>query len=136
MRDILFRGKRRDHCGWCQGAYINVIEPEIVGKNGWLHVDPETVGQYTGMVDQNGKQIFEGDIVWGGMANTKVHRGVVSFGRYQNWINGDGYDMGFFIEWVDYEYWRKELAYWVEEGEIEVIGNIHENPELLKEAAQ
>lgn len=149
MRDVCFRGQQNDTGEWRYGSFAQVdgdafiISPcskmnEEYGMTvpDCVQVRRETVGEFTGLVDQNGKQVFEGDIVWGGMANTKVHRGVVSFGRYQNWINGDGYDMGFFIEWVDYEYWRKELAYWVEEGEIEVIGNIHENPELLKEAAQ
>ncbi|MBQ9347843.1 MAG: hypothetical protein IJT94_11005 [Oscillibacter sp.] len=136
MREILFRGKRRDHCGWCQGAYINVFEPEIVGNHGWLRVDPETIGQYTGMMDWNGQQIFEGDIVKGGNQYNESHCGTVSFGRYRNWVSDDSYNTGFFIKWADCKHWREELAYWVEERKIEVIGNIHDAPELLKEAVQ
>ena len=130
MREILFRARRRDHCGWCQGAYINVFEPEIVGNHGWLHVDPETVGQYTGMVDCNGQQIFEGDIVKGGNQYNEFHLGTVTFGRYPSWGYGDSYNLGCFIEWADCAHWRKELAFWAEEREIEVIGNVHDTPEV------
>ena len=129
MREILFRGKRTDNSEWIEGYYCNlggnhprVLKENIfIGKIGRvlefknIDVIPETVGQYTGLTDKNGVKIFEGDIVKAfiryGTQHTKAitHRsGVFWFGNW-NWV-----------EFID----RFQFA--------EVIGNIYDNPELLK----
>ena len=130
MREILFRGKAncegRDN-EWVYGGLLPETEntfPIIVrdydndedwiGINGWETVAPETVGQYTGLTDKNGKRIFEGDIVkWDGDE--------ISIIRYCEGVyrlcNKKGY-YGVSL--------HNHFSY------VEVIGNVHDNPELLK----
>ena len=134
MREILFRGKTlKDewvYGNYCGAEYLtgNGIEHLIieVPKNGRsAKVIPETVGQYTGLTDKNGKKIFEGDIV------------VCS-----QEINGNFIDRHIEIGYVEMKHGafglhRKQGYYrpfkdWLEDYEYEVIGNIHDNPELLK----
>lgn len=125
MREILFRGKLEDCDEWVYGAYIQKSNI-IVDESGidWA-VTPETVGQYTGLTDKNGKKIFEGDIVkyrpeyW-----CKPMQSIVEYCS-DKW-NYPAFDL------KDHDYEANGLQCAHEEGCCEVIGNIHDNPELLK----
>jgi uncharacterized phage protein (TIGR01671 family) len=136
MREILFRGKRIDNGEWvygslilwkCGDAEICVSSTEEREEQSKVIVHPETVSQYTGLTDKNGKKIFEGDIV------------------AQNWYDHDEPSDDSFGEVVFCEYdcsfsvmdiqkdgiaplGRCHAYRW----EAEVIGNIHDNPELLE----
>jgi len=85
--------------------------------------------QFTGLEDKNGVEIFEGDIFPNHFSSKIL--GVVRFGEYTS-MNDDnhGGHVGFFIDWNDGNLLRKDLAYWIKVSH--VIGNIHENPELME----
>ena len=130
MREILFRGQSIDRRKWYEGDlyqtrlksvfYINYYTEH--GDRMAVEVDPETVGQYTGLTDKNGTKIFEGDIVAGALYWLEQNKnGVVTFrdGSFGLlWYRGEAEQFNPFTSMCNVEY--------------EVIGNIHDNPELLK----
>jgi uncharacterized phage protein (TIGR01671 family) len=129
MREILFRGKRKDTGEWLQGDLIHSqykLGDTCVGQYGntvGIHqVDPETVGQFTGLIDKNGKKIFEGDII-------KIPDDYDEFG-----INaGEVYEVYFAFGGFRLKPKRSNAkGFWLEDDKtVEIIGNIHDNPELL-----
>jgi uncharacterized phage protein (TIGR01671 family) len=120
MREILFRGKRLDNGEWVEGAYFPASDPYPAtifhGKHNALgeYVEAETVGQFTGLM-ANGKRIFEGDIVRCGNRN-----GHVSFGNGCFNVKDSASENHPAIDVVMLEH------------DVVVIGNIHDNLELLE----
>lgn len=116
MREIIFRGKRLDNGEWVYGFYALFASNKGLkrgiytgAENGCVipyEVIPETVGQFTGLTDKNGKKIFEGDIVYNGVFKAQIEL-----------INGHFSPFGSDTFFAD---------------ECEVIGNIYDNPELLE----
>ncbi len=95
----------------------------------------DTVGEYTGRTDSNVLEIFEDDIIrelsWGTI-------GVIRYGEYQNPFNNSiaSCHIGFYVDWVSGEnkdMLQKCLGYW--SNRVEIIGNVHDNPEILKGGA-
>ena len=144
MREILFRGKRVDNGEWVKGIPVETeadcgIRIFIITYAKWdsddnsidfletvvYEVEPETVGQFTGLTDKNGVKIFEGDIVKEYKTKDKV-KGVVKFGEYQSGINKYADDLGFYVEWTTENFLIRELGYWCRKNMLEVIGNIHD----------
>lgn len=146
MREIKFRGVRTDNGEWVYGWYAplvcndRTIIPNIKDSNGsdWK-IKEETVGQYTGLKDKNGKEIYDGDIVAFGLGRgfgydvKDVHRGVVYYEdgsfRLGDIYSSDGYNE---LGNVLYEAMNVEGKFYAD-AICEVVGNIHENPELLEE---
>ena len=169
MRDIIFRGKRSNDGKWIYGSYVyqygaNMIYlPDGTDQEcgfDYYHIVPETVGQYTGLTDKNGKKIFEGDILKGkhnwrswnySSDNTEEEffaqkiRGAYGKHKSEEYALFDE-DRYFYYRNYAVEYYAKNGGYRVRNGgqfhsltqsyiynrDLEVIGNIHDNPELLK----
>ena len=132
MREILFRGKRIDTWTWVEGYYaqvegkhfvIEVISEHVVN---WHKVLPETIGQYTGLNDKNGQRIFEGDLV------EAVLPPSLSQPRFV-WPIMPVVFYGCTFGLQDYRGNAISLNSFAPSVTLEVKGNIHDNPELLKE---
>jgi uncharacterized phage protein (TIGR01671 family) len=129
MREILFRGKRAKDNKWIYGFYVEddadqafIFTESLLPGKGLFHVKPKTIGQYIGLKDSAGKKIFEGDIV--------SLKGVymLKSDEYETKVNTKQavhdirtvfchYDVGNALE--------------NEKLKVTIIGNIHDNPELL-----
>ena len=147
MREICFRGKRTDNGEWVEGCLIKVdwrnkpttysIMPTRPTACNYV-VDPETVGQYTGLTDKNGVRIFEGDILRGfeypfcsninGEFNYFAEIvwfddssafGIYTFKNPKSNVRGISEGNTDYLEYFNADKW-------------EVIGNIHDNSEILK----
>ena len=142
MREILFRGKKTYDQEWIEGHYCRYETTQIGGGVNEMHrivpyfasalygfeVDPSTVGQYTGLTDKNGQKIFEGDIIkivpdYDYSDDYSISKVYSYNGIFCVDYHGDDFDstaLGFLEDYLP-------------DGGFEVIGNIHDNPELLKE---
>jgi uncharacterized phage protein (TIGR01671 family) len=125
-REIKFRGFDNEHKKWRYGYYtklqegVRIFDAIIVKKvdgftRYYIH-DAKTIGQFTGLLDKQGKEIYKDDIIqW---ETDKLERATVLFQDGVYWTDCEEYDM---IIGIDL---KPEV--------IEIIGNKHENPELLK----
>lgn len=146
MREILFRGKRVDNNEWVYGyyfqgftgtPYILVMHDHILKMTEFYEVNPTTVGQYVNLLDKNGEEIFESDIV--------IQENNIIFGKHfpgcvgiVGWMYSQLIVMaccpqggtwsaltGRYYLLNDKKYREEDATDW------EVIGNVYDNPELL-----
>lgn len=129
MREILFRAKCKDTGEWVEGVpshdvYGILAEMEVYKgfcSCKFFEVDPETVCQYTGLTDENGRKIFEGDIVSGVFDGGRI----IGFVKY-------GSNAGYYIERSGlYGILLDNAQDW-----LEIVGNIYDNPELAEGEVQ
>lgn len=135
MREILFRGKRTDNREWVEGFLFRYngafcIQLEEIGCDDYglyprcyAEVIPESISEFISLTDKNGKNIFEGDILsyeygdWKNQGFVYYYDRGAKFGIKQN----DGYGNLSLLHDTQVKAWN-----------VTVIGNIHDNPELLK----
>lgn len=142
----LFKAKRVDNGEWVQGALIYDdrdklyrIITEIDYSTGTClttdnapRVDISTICQCTGLKDKNGKLIWENDIVKDLFSDACAQ---IKYGSYQSCFDSTKTEhVGFYVDWSGKytKRYRKDLGYWINMVNAEVIGNIFDNPELLE----
>lgn len=133
MREILFRGRRIwGNKKWVEGdllhgysGYVGITK-RLIGIETW-QVEPETVGQYTGLCDKNGKKIFEGDIVQYELHDIR-NRAVIKYGAPKE----DSFCYGWYFDDNNGNTAFLLCKNFIKDYNCQVIGNIHDNPELLK----
>lgn len=141
MREILFKAKRVDNGKWVEGSYVYTFAPDkecpVVGvhkENHWIVeengniviVDASTICQYTGLTDKNGKKIWENDVI------NKVDTNALGWHRERKCkVSFD--ELGYWLLTTEYGdgYWLGEF----DSEQLEVIGNIFDNAELLEGGA-
>lgn len=124
MREILFRGKHKNGF-WCYGNLninsqgVTIITPDETALGKYGAVIPETVGQYTGLTDKNGKKIFEGDII-------KDHSFTIDdFSKVVYDTENAQFSLADCDEICDtMEEWERYRE------DYEIVGNVYDNPEL------
>ena len=125
MREIKFRGKRLANDEWCYGSLLiwadgecTILEKSDSSNAVWKReINPSTVGQFTGLLDANGKEIYEGDIVRD-FYSEALHS--IAYDAPEFCLTDNRYGYIFLNHPENYE----------------VIGNIHDNPSLLKGGKQ
>lgn len=138
MKKGIYRGKNLKK-EWIEGyffAYPEIAQPMIIhaknSANGhwtWEYVQSETVGICTDMADRAGTRIYEHDIIKDVCTG---ETGIIRFGGYRNLTDTIYTEhIGIYVEWKN-PYMKKDIGFWVENGSIEVIGNIFDNISLAE----
>lgn len=137
MREILFKAKRIDNGKWVEGCYIKKYD--LLGNEEhfifhtdsyrvweYAKIDPETLCQFTGLCDRYGNKIWENDI----LKTWSDKYAQVKFGFYDTGFASGDYNQGFYVDFSEESFLRKELGYWCKESYVR--GNMFDQPELLE----
>lgn len=136
MREIKFKGKRVDNGEWVYGYYCYIgytgqekhyIIPSYASVFYGFEVDPMTICQYISRKDKNGPRLFSGDVIrWRQTESDEWEKSVI------RWCGDRGYPAYDVYPFIDCDSNGLSMLF-AADYEIEVIGNIHDNPELIKE---
>lgn len=126
MREILFRGKRESDNKWIYGYLSDCNEISNINTVDMSReeVDDDTIGQWTGFMDENRTYIFEGDVLQykysiDDFEKPGTYRSVVTFKNGIFCLDND-------------EEMSLSYIFWKTDDELNVLGNIYDNPELMK----
>lgn len=130
MRKILFKAKTISG-NWVNGLLANKDDKWYISNKAGspfaYEVRPETLCQFTGLCDKNGNKIWENDIV-----SHNEEYAPVKFGMYCSSFDYENYNLGFYVDFSEEAFYRKELGYW--HRKVETVGNVFgNNKELLQE---
>lgn len=138
MREILFKAKRKDNGEWIEGYYLKrydllgneehlIFHADSYTVQEYAEIDLETLCEFTGRCDKNGKRIWENDI----LKTRDDQYAQVKFGLYNPGSAISGFNQGFYVDFPEESFLRKELGYWHKKAYVR--GNVFDNPELLQE---
>lgn len=138
----LFKAQRVDNGEWVQGNILLDIEKNKPSETYRIYpvdhvdicriVDETTICQCTGLKDKNGKLIWENDIVKDLFSDACAQ---IKYGSYQSCFDSTKTEhIGFYVDWLGKytKNYRKDLGYWVNIVDAEIVGNIFDNKELLE----
>jgi len=143
MREYLFRGKRKDNGQWVEGCLVSVTPDEafiLVGITGHIKRDdyecymievvPKTIGQFTGLKDKNGKKIYEGDVIQFKSTDSYEYDATYDYEKLGSTpvisvMKWNSESLGFRTS--------ASSRFKITKDMLEVIGNIHDNPELVNQ---
>mgnify|MGYP000855595869 CR=1 FL=1 len=148
-REILFRGKDKATNQWVYGDYTHNegLNCHYISRNvnntsrKAREVNPDTIGQYTGLKDKNGKKIFEGDILRFKVPDGTIRHFVVEWASEDRILRPlsnfvpDGNPIrisGWCFNWNGYRLYPSVIDGVPDNEVMEIVGNIHDNPELMK----
>lgn len=117
----LCKAKRADNGEW-------VVWNALTGIPHDISIIQGTICQCTGLKDKNGKLIWENDVIKYHFGNVYAQ---IRYGAYQSCFDSQKVEhIGFYVDWSESRNYRKDLGYWINMVNAEVIGNIFDNPEL------
>lgn len=134
----LYRAKRTDNGEWTYGYLYGIWERKYIlwgmtnDVPNMTEVDPSTICQCTGLKGKNGKLIWENDVVKDLFSDACAQ---IKYGSYQSCFDSTKTEhVGFYVDWSGKytKRYRKDLGYWINMVDAEVIGNIFDNVELLE----
>ena len=136
MREIKFRGKRVNGGEWVKSMTISygTIKRKMskiffeINPGKWVGIIPNTIGQFTGLKDKSGKEIYEGDII---SVNGKYPKLIRYIDEWASYCLANLTDLDCDLKT---RYWHQVSPCWWTDykREIKVIGNVYDNLELLK----
>lgn len=119
----LFKGKEKDSGKWLEWNAIAGIPHNVT-------ILTDTICQCTGLKDKNGNMIWENDVIKYHFGNVYAQ---IRYGSYKSCFDSQKTEhIGFYVDWSENMNYRKDLGYWINMVNAEVVGNIFDNPELLE----
>ena len=128
MREIKFRGKRFDNGEWVYGYYVVAAGMPFISRFGIrepILIKPETAGQFVGLYDKKGDDIYEGDILRCRLYDGKYENYMVEFENHRDRYGNNA-------EYVAYNKDRTNFMSSSIWHKFEIVGNISDNPELIE----